>query len=155
MLENVLTDPSSRVTSIDAFFDWPSWDVYSPDLEARFQANVKKAGGHVRVTTIAGLSQEELRKLPLDSYDIIYIDGSHMGPDVLEDAVLSFRLLKPGGMIIFDDYPWKADEPTYGWAEDPDMRGPQLAIDTFMKFFGEHFRIIHHGYQIIMVRNSP
>ena len=47
-----------------------------------------------------------LRRLPLESFDIIYIDGSHAVNDVLEDAVLSFRLLKPEGILIFDDYRW-------------------------------------------------
>ena len=36
-------------------------------------------------------------------YDIIYIDGSHEARDVLEDAVLAYRLLKIGGLLIFDD----------------------------------------------------
>ena len=51
-------------------------------------------------------SQVVLRRLPLETYDIIYIDGSHATSDVLEDAVLSYRLLKPGGLLIFDDYHW-------------------------------------------------
>lgn len=39
-------------------------------------------------------------------FDLIYIDASHDAVDVLADAILSFRLLKVGGVIIFDDYLW-------------------------------------------------
>lgn len=38
------------------------------------------------------------------TFDVIYIDGEHEGPAVLEDAVLAFPLLKVGGIILFDDY---------------------------------------------------
>jgi predicted O-methyltransferase YrrM len=72
-------------------------------IKKRYLSNVKIAGGETRTTLIVGPSQVELRKLPLGAYDLIYIDGSHFPADVLEDAVLSWRLLKPGGMLIFDD----------------------------------------------------
>ena len=36
--------------------------------------------------------------------DLIYIDGSHLAKDVLSDAILSWKLLKPSGVMIFDDY---------------------------------------------------
>ena len=39
-------------------------------------------------------------------FDFIYIDASHNPEDVILDAVNSFRLLKTGGMMIFDDYGW-------------------------------------------------
>ena len=37
------------------------------------------------------------------SFDIIYIDGSHNGEDILSDAIESYKLLNIGGIIIFDD----------------------------------------------------
>ena len=40
----------------------------------------------------------------INNFDLIYIDASHYAPDVLSDAVLAFKLLKPGGILIFDDY---------------------------------------------------
>jgi hypothetical protein len=38
-----------------------------------------------------------------DYFDMIYIDGNHAREYVLEDAVHSFRKLKPGGWLIMDD----------------------------------------------------
>ena len=51
-----------------------------------------------------GISHVTLRTLPFARYDFIYIDGGHSTVDVLEDAILSFRLAKPGAIIAFDDY---------------------------------------------------
>lgn len=39
-----------------------------------------------------------------ERFDFIYVDGSHRSPDVIYDAILSFGLLKKGGIMIFDDY---------------------------------------------------
>ena len=44
-------------------------------------------------------------------YDYIYIDGSHMPKWVLIDAVLSWDLLKKGGLMIFDDYKHIEEKP--------------------------------------------
>jgi predicted O-methyltransferase YrrM len=38
-----------------------------------------------------------------ESYDLIYIDGSHLFEDVLVDLYYSIRVLKDGGIILFDD----------------------------------------------------
>lgn len=60
-------------------------------------------------------------------FDIIYIDGNHEPEYLLEDAVLSFRKLKVGGIMIFDDYGWGG----------PDLT--KRGIDAFMN--GYHKRI--------------
>ena len=87
-----------------------------------------------------------MRKLPIDHYDIIYIDGAHNAPAVLEDAVLAFRLLKAGGVLIFDDYRF--------WATSPKMKSPRYAIDTFLKFFGDQVDVLHTGSQMILQRKG-
>ena len=74
------------------------------EVERRFDHNLRVAHAAHKVTKIKATSREALRKLPFESYDLVYLDGSHMAADVLEDAVLSFPLLKPGGILIFDDY---------------------------------------------------
>jgi hypothetical protein len=56
MLENVLTHPTARVTGLDLFWDLTE---YSPELHARFEANIELACGEDKVTTIVGFSQEE------------------------------------------------------------------------------------------------
>jgi predicted O-methyltransferase YrrM len=145
MLENILTDPTSRITAIDIFQIWPegSWEgIYSEEQRQTYLRNVERAGGGDRVRTITNYSQTALRELPLASYDIIYIDGAHGAPEVLEDAVLSLRLLKAGGILIFDDYRWEVEARM--------MSRPKLAIDTFLNFYGEQFELLHNGAQVIL-----
>ncbi len=146
MLENILTDPTARVTGIDIFDD----STYS--YKDNYFKNIEKSGSADKVTTIKDFSQLALRGLPLGSFDIIYIDGSHAKDDVLEDAVLSWRLLKEGGVLIFDDYTW-AGHSFNRTSVDP-VESPKVAIDPFVQCFGEHLKVIHNSRQLIVKKLS-
>jgi predicted O-methyltransferase YrrM len=142
MLENVLTHPTSTLTGIDIFHDHKQDNGQT--IKQRFLSNVKEAGGEGRTTLIEGYSQVELRKLPLDSFDLIYIDGSHATADVLEDTVLSWRLLKKGGLMIFDDY-----GPQF-YQGQPNEERPILAINAFVILNRNSLNLIHCDYQVII-----
>ena len=137
MLENILTHPSSRMTVIDPFAT-----PQGRDFEHLFLANLQKSGAADRTTVIKGFSQEELRKLPAQSYDIIYVDGSHSADAVLEDAVLSWRVLKDGGLLIFDDY--EISKPA------SPQRRPKMAITAFVRCYRRELKIVHRDYQVIV-----
>ena len=70
-------------------------------------------------------------KFYFSDFDFIYIDGSHQAPDVLYDALLSFRLLRVGGIMVFDDYLWAEN---IGFEHDP-IRCPKPAIDAFTNIY--------------------
>lgn len=114
-------------------------------VEQRFLHNTRLSKSMARNTVDLqchkGYSDTEMAKLMaagLQGYfDLIYIDGSHQAPDVLCDAVLSFRLLKIGGFIIFDDYLWS--EPL-SQGVDP-VRCPKMAIDAFTNIYCRKTRI--------------
>lgn len=142
MLENVLTHPSSGMVAVDL---WGAGDAQV--ARQRWLANVERSGAADRVTTIQGFSQVELRKLALDRFDIIYIDGSHRAADTLEDAVLCWRLLKPGGVVIFDDYRWQAYLPI--------SERPQKAIEDFYWYYRTAIETIHVEYQVIFRKKPP
>jgi hypothetical protein len=101
------------------------------------------SGSEDNATIIQGFSQVELRKLPLGSFDIIYVDGSHDPADCLEDAILCWRLLKDGGTLIFDDYLMIAGN-----------EKPGLAIDAFFTFFGKEFEVVHVEWQAILKKKT-
>jgi len=133
MFENVLTDSSSVATAIDLFF--------ADGLEERFTENIERAGVTDRVTTIKGFSNDALRPLTPDSFDIIYIDGSHTAANVLRDGLLSWDLLKKGGILIFDDY---ALAPRF-----PSTLRPREMIDAMVTAFGKEIEVLHRGWQLI------
>src|SRR6185312_13133408 len=92
LLENVLTDETSRIDCIDPF---------DKDYYRRFLANT--APWRHRVTVHRATSTAVLPTLP-DAFDVIYIDGDHRPFAILSDAVLSWPRLKVGSTLIFDDY---------------------------------------------------
>jgi predicted O-methyltransferase YrrM len=115
------------------------------EVESRFLHNIKVAtenlSNPVALFRHKGFSDIELAKLLLDKrnyFDFVYIDGSHQAPDVLCDALLSFRLLRVGGLIAFDDYLWSEALP-YG--TDP-IRCPKTAIDAFTNIYCRKIKII-------------
>jgi hypothetical protein len=138
MLENILTDPGATATAIDPL---------EGDVERVYTANLRKSGQQRKVRTIVGYSQVELRRLSVDSYDIVYIDGSHTSEDVLEDAVLGWRLVKPGGLLMFDDYEWPGGDPPL-----PLRERPRPALDVFYAFYGSRLEIVHSDYELIFRR---
>jgi hypothetical protein len=150
LLQNILTHETSRMTCIDVFYeeksqgsyDTTGLDSYAMSLEDRFEHNVRQTGARDRVKKVVGLSGAMLRTLEPSSYDFIYIDGSHIAADVLEDAVLAWQLLKPGGVMTFDDYLWQEHQ-------DP-LLCPQLAIDAFLKVFEGRYRLLHQAYQVTL-----
>ena len=138
MLENVLTHESASLTCIDPFLPRFGGDV----TKKRFLSNVRLAGADDRLELIVGYSQIESRRLPLGSFDVIYIDGDHSAAGVLEDAVLAWRLLRQGGFLIFDDYAWRPNWPLPG--------RPRMGIDFFVEVFRPQAEIVHWDYQLIL-----
>jgi hypothetical protein len=129
---------------------WKDYDAY-PEYKGQ-QNQVYSIFLH----NICKLSDEELNKLyihrsfsadiiptfPDNYFDIIYIDGNHEAPYVLEDAILSFKKLKVGGHLIFDDFTWD---------------GVQAGLNSFMNTHKDYFEnaTCVPGVQCIMKKIGP
>jgi hypothetical protein len=59
--------------------------------------------------------------------------------NVLRDAVLSFEILKPGGIMVFDDYSWRV--------MPRDIDCPKIAIDAFVACYADHLEFLGKGSQ--------
>ncbi len=150
LLQNILTDPTARLMCIDTFAfraaDYTD-DVPAVDISARFDRNIAAVGTAHKVRKLVGPSRVVLRTLPVGVFDFIYIDGSHRAPDVLTDAVLAWDLLKEGGILLFDDY---------GFRAFPDVIGnPHVAIDAFLQIYRGSYAIMHKGWQLALRRSAP
>lgn len=152
LLEHILTDESARITCLDTFEGSPEHvvmgfeDVYIKSVGDRFDFNMLKTGHSQKVTKIVGRSQEAMRWMALNSYNLIYIDGSHAASDVLQDGVLAWGLLKVGGLMVFDDYAW----PT-----PADYNHPKMGVDAFLTVFGNKLKLLHQGYQVFIEKTEP
>lgn len=145
LLSNILTHPRARIVCMDTFegsMEHQPGAARSLDrldnLYERFLSNISPYKEKVRVKI--GMSQELLRKERLHSFDFVYVDGSHRSPDVLEDAVLAWRLLKPEGILVFDDYEWDIYPGT--------LNNPRAGIDAFLEIYTDQFSVISQGYQM-------
>lgn len=80
-------------------------------------------------------------------FDFIYIDGSHFASDVLLDAVLGFKLLRTGGLMIFDDYLWRRSSET----DVNPLTLPKIAIDSFVNIYHEKVEVLTaSNYQLYL-----
>jgi predicted O-methyltransferase YrrM len=127
MLQNVLTHSSSRATAVDPFtgsIEHASEEIAINTLRDRFFENI--APWRERVTVYEGTNKRWLPELlrSHQKYNLIYVDGSHMGQDVLFDAVMAWEMLDPNGILVFDDYEWDM-------YRDHRMT-PKVAIDSFL-----------------------
>lgn len=143
LLENILTSKSTEITVIDTFQggmeNLDHHDKIS-NLKKRFMTNISQWRKRVKVLT--GYSYNHLRSMKVKpTFDFIYIDGSHMAKDVLEDAVLCWRLLKVGGIMTFDDYR------DWNFYSDP-ILCPKLAIESFMTIYKNQYEIVDVDYQM-------
>jgi len=141
MLENILTNKESRLFCIDAWAEWTG------DAFVRFVSNISKTGLKDKVHIVKGDSSEELRIFPNEYFDFIYIDGNHDEKAVIKDAISSFRILKKGGIIAFDDYLLGIRYPDSPGSKA--MNGSaKRAIDYFVDVFKDEIEVIYKDYQL-------
>lgn len=137
--------PRARITCVDTFaggLEHVGTDTRLDGLEQIFDSNVALVGSS-RVSKRVGDSQRVLRTLlsERERFDLIYVDGSHLGLDVLVDAALSWQLLVTGGFIVFDDYMWD------DLGADPLLR-PGPAIDAFHGILEGKYEKVFSGEQV-------
>ena len=107
---------------------------------------------NINYTVKRGLSQHILPTLEQENnkYDFIYIDGSHKSSDTFIDAYYSHKMLKPEGIIIFDDFLWS--DPLQ---KDDIDHAPKLGIDVFQLIWGHEYKQLLSGYQLGFIKLAP
>ena len=143
LLENIFTAGNTRYVAVDTFKTGPDLAVSNINFEEvkqRFLRNIERFKFNVQL--IENSTQEAGRLLNSCEFDFVYVDASHECSDVLSDCVLAYRVLKPSGMCICDDYEWKFR---------PGL-DPKEGIDAFLKAFGHKVKVTHRGYQLDWVK---
>ena len=144
MIEHLFGSDGGQIFCVD------SWEKTSA-AESAFDKNTQLtlAGRpSVSLQKLKGNSSLTLTQLVTahhDSFDLIYVDGSHDAPDVLCDLTCAFLLCRIGGLIICDDYLWNFGD---------DLRStPKLAIDSFVNCYAGKLKILYAPlYQVFLVK---
>ncbi len=139
-----LDHPESRLISIDPFtgsFEHHENPENYPELgciEYTARGNVAKSDNAAKVEIIKGFSwfvfQELVLRNDTDRWiDVLYIDGAHDSASVARDVALFCPMVKPGGLVIFDDY------------AHPDV---QRAVDMTLNAFATAQKAMFTGWQL-------
>jgi predicted O-methyltransferase YrrM len=123
-------------------------------IEARFDHNIALAQRRfapVTIIKLKGGSHDQMIQLLAhghrETFDFIYVDGSHQAPDVLGDLFLSMQLCRIGGVIACDDYLW-------GEGSENILHRPKLGVDAFTTCFAGRLKVLHGFslYQLYMTK---
>jgi hypothetical protein len=92
--------PNSKIYCVDPFLSYSELpSLKFNKVENNFDINTK----NINIRKIKMFSSVFFKKYQF-FFDIIYVDGSHKADDVFLDGVNSFKSLKKGGIIFFDDF---------------------------------------------------
>lgn len=78
-----------------------------------------------RMRILVGKTPDIFGKIKLDEYDFIYIDAAHDYEHVMMDIIHTWKALKSGGVMAFDDYGIE------GETEEGRQHGVKAAVDEF------------------------
>ena len=135
-VQHLLTGEGSRLTCVEPFEQYEG-------QERNFDYNVRLAGCTDKIIKLRGRSQQVLPFLPDSSCDFVYIDGSHMILDVLQDAAMCWQLLKPGGVLIFDDYEHALFPDSFGMSAGP-------AVRAFLSLLSGEYELLFQDWQVAL-----
>ena len=93
--------PTARATGIDLWMkNYAGVENPGPDF---VREELGRVAPSPRVELLVANSHESLQALPAESFDLITVDGDHSEAGAWQDLTDSARLLKPGGLMLFDD----------------------------------------------------
>ncbi len=159
LCENVLTEKGCTYEVVDTFGGTPQesgmvgtstrLEAEISSLEENFRHNISFFPD-ISFIVHKGYSQKILPQFSEEKkYDLIYIDASHRSDDTLVDAYFAHKLLKPGGMLIFDDFLWKDPK------DMSPINSPELGIRMFMSLYADQYDVLFEGYQVGLIKKVP
>jgi len=129
------------------------------NVEQIFYQNIEKAGMKDRIKPFKGESTDILLQLVQESpnihkdnngvsryiwgFDFIYIDASHKCLDCFVDCIISWKLLKKGGIMGIDDY-------LYNIGFNDVLEIPFEGVNRFLEKIDGKYKIINKGYRLFI-----
>lgn len=130
---NVLDHERSRLICVDIFSHKERYGTFLKnmvELDLMHKLDIRR-------------QPSEQMVLPPNYLDFGYIDGDHLGPAVWIDSALVFRSLKPGGILIWDDFLWP------GRPTAPHL-SPKFTIEAFLTAFDGKVELLMKSHHVIV-----
>jgi hypothetical protein len=137
LLDNILTSKSSILVDIDTWEGSDEEEHKKMDFNAIFSFYKERVKEYANLKIVRSKSEDYLPTVPENIIDFVYIDGNHTEEAVRSDAVNTWRLLKSGAILAFDDYLWRGG-----------IDCPKPAIDWFLEEYKDSLTVLEHGYQV-------
>ena len=117
------------------------------EIEKSFYKNIKITGLENRITGIKMNSTMALLNYirKNETFDFIYVDGSHLLLDCYSDLILSWEILETGGILVIDDYYYKMETL---------LESPFEAINHFLKKHQQEIKILHKGFRVFLQKST-
>ena len=146
LCENILTDKTSWLYDVDT---WAGSDEVKHEplnFDKVFEFYEERIATLKSTVRLRMTSDEYFAGDNIIRFDFIYIDGDHTAEQVAKDAENAWKLLKPQGIMAFDDYMWGQDM-------SPELT-PKPAIDDFLNNHVGEYNILNKDYQVWIQKNA-
>ncbi len=117
-------------------------DLFNGDFEQRFDRNLAEFAPRIEKIKGSAIGVLDTFLTPRRTFDVIYLDGGKWRDHVLGMSLIAWRLLKPKGVMIWDDYNWGRDKPAH-------LR-PHDGIDMFLRLHSGEYALIEKGSQCMV-----
>jgi predicted O-methyltransferase YrrM len=138
-MESFMDHPDSTLTCVDPFLKTDETTEVTNDTKSIFYKNVALNKNVTKIRIYETFSHNffdmAYRRREIPKYDFVYIDGSHLLPDITVDLNHCIHLTKRGGIIWMDDY-------------GAGHIGITEHIDRMYEHNKEDLELIHKEYQI-------
>lgn len=147
LLDNVLTGKGSKLTDVDTWGGSNEPDHKSMDFADVEKVYDEKINGRTikqKKTTLDYLTHAVGCSECNYEFDFVYVDADHTAASALIDAELAWNVLKPNGIIAFDDLHWGIGLP-------PSLT-PSLGISLFAERHALELEIIAMNTQAWFIK---
>ena len=122
--------PLATVHCVDPF----TGTLHGEKYERLFDANTVDEQRCGAIRKWRAPSEVVLPTFDAEFADIVYVDGDHTAAAVARDAAEAWRILAPGGVLIFDDYEWQPDAGS--------DQTPRAAVDAFIAMHADELVVL-------------
>ena len=152
LLDKIVGPRGGSLTCVDSFEGGSEHAAVLPglgaSLEDMFDRNIARTGRAELCRKLVGRSADVLPTLRGEQFDFIYIDGAHEAKFVIQDALLSWPLLRGGGFLLFDDT-------DFTFADRPEQN-TRTAIAAFRGWFADEMdALTPESERQLLLRKRP